>query len=50
MCHNAHKSIGGHLTIGQLAPCGTPRQQEETVESQQEESVEPQQEESTEPQ
>jgi hypothetical protein len=48
MCHTARKSIGGHLTIGQLAPCSTPCQQEETVESQQEESVEPQQEESTE--
>jgi hypothetical protein len=50
MCHTARKSIGGHLTIGQLAPRSTPCQQEETVESQQEESVEPHQEESNEPQ
>jgi hypothetical protein len=36
----AHNSTRGRLTIGQLAPCGTPRQQEETIEPQQLESVE----------
>jgi hypothetical protein len=46
----AHKSTGGRLTIERLAPCGTPRQQEETVEPQQEEPVEPQQKEPIEPQ
>jgi hypothetical protein len=39
--HTTHKSIGGHLTAGQLAPRSTPRQQEEPVEAQQEEPVEP---------
>jgi hypothetical protein len=28
----ARSSTGGHLTIGQLAPCSTPRQQEESIE------------------
>jgi hypothetical protein len=45
----ARKSTRGHLTIMQLAPCGTPCQQEESVEPQEMEPVEPQQE-STEPQ
>jgi hypothetical protein len=36
----ARKSTGGHLTIGHLAHCGTPRHQEELVEPQQEESAE----------
>jgi hypothetical protein len=42
------KSTSGHLTIRQLAPHGTPCQQDEPIEPQ--ELVEPQQEESTEPQ
>jgi hypothetical protein len=46
----AHKSTGGHITIGQLAPRSTLQQQEETVEPQRLESVVPQQEESAEPQ
>jgi hypothetical protein len=46
----ARKSTKGHLTIGQLAPRGTPRKQEETVEPQQEDSTEPQQLEPVEPQ
>jgi hypothetical protein len=45
----AHKSTRCRLTIGELAPHGTPCQQQETIESQQLESVEPQQEESVEP-
>jgi hypothetical protein len=39
----ARKSTGGPLTIRQLAPRDTPRQQEEIVEPQQKVSVEPQQ-------
>jgi hypothetical protein len=39
----ANKSTGGHLTIGQLALRGTPRQPKESAEPQlQEESTEPQ--------
>jgi hypothetical protein len=30
----ARKSTGGHLTVGQLAPRGTPHQEEELVEPQ----------------
>jgi predicted DNA-binding protein (UPF0251 family) len=37
------KITRGHLTIRQMAPRGTPRQQLEPVELQQEESTEPQQ-------
>jgi hypothetical protein len=38
----AHKSTRGRLTVGQLAPRGTPHQPEETVEPPQpEESAEP---------
>jgi hypothetical protein len=48
--HTTHKSTGCHHTVGQLAPRGTPCQQEESVEPQYLESVEPQQEESAEPQ
>jgi hypothetical protein len=36
----AHKSTGGHLTIGQLVPYGTLCQQEEPVEPHQLEFVE----------
>jgi hypothetical protein len=50
ICHVAHKSTGGHLTIGQLAPRGTSCQQEETMEPQQEMFIEPQQLEPVEPQ
>jgi hypothetical protein len=35
-------STGGRLTVGQLVPRGTPRQQEEHIEPQQEGSAEPQ--------
>jgi hypothetical protein len=48
--HTTHKSTGGHLTVGQLAPRGTPRYQEEPVELQQLEPIEPQQMGSMEPQ
>jgi hypothetical protein len=47
--HTASNSTQGHLTIRQLAPRGTPRQQEESTEPQQLEHVEPEQEESAEP-
>jgi hypothetical protein len=45
ICCTARKSTEGCLTIGQLAPCGTPRQQEEPMKSHYSELVEPQQEE-----
>jgi hypothetical protein len=48
--HTTHKSTGGHLTIRQLAPHGTPHQHEEHVEPQQEEPIELQLGESIEPQ
>jgi hypothetical protein len=48
--HTAPKSTGRRLTIGHLAPRGTPCQQEESIEPQQLEPTEPHQEDSTEPQ
>jgi hypothetical protein len=39
--HTTHKSTRGHLTVGQLAPYSTARQQEESIEPQQEESAKP---------
>jgi hypothetical protein len=45
----ACKSTGGHLTVGQLAPHGTPRQQVESGELQHLDPIELQQLESIEP-